>query len=118
MDDRHRIEPDEPLDALLDRVERGEEVVISRDGRPVARLIASPPALNRTEAVQAVERIARPRSAKQRAHLGLLPAPSAMYPIPICCGGGRRRCVFGVDGRTAGALRGAGGHRLRSSRDR
>lgn len=57
MDDRHRIEPDEPIDRLLDRVERGEEVVISRDGKPVARLIASSPAVDRTEAVQAMHRI-------------------------------------------------------------
>lgn len=56
MDDRRRIKPDEPLDALLDRVERGEEVVISRDGKPVARLVASPSA-DRGEAVQAMRNI-------------------------------------------------------------
>lgn len=57
MDDKHRIEPDESLDALLDRVERGEEVVIARDGKPVARLVASPPPRDRQEAMQAVKRI-------------------------------------------------------------
>lgn len=56
MDDRHRIEPDEPIDLLLDRVERGEEVVISRDGKPVARLVQTPP-VDRREAVQAMHSI-------------------------------------------------------------
>ena len=57
MDEKHRIEPDESLDALLDRVERGEEVVIERDGKPVARLVATPPVRDPEEAMRAVERI-------------------------------------------------------------
>ena len=32
------------LSALLERVERGEEVVIARNGRPVARLVPEKPA--------------------------------------------------------------------------
>ncbi len=32
-------EASEDLPALIERVERGEEVVITRDGRPVARLV-------------------------------------------------------------------------------
>lgn len=56
MDEKHRIDPDESLEALLDRVERGEEVVISRDGRPVARLVASPPA-DRSDAIRAMHDI-------------------------------------------------------------
>jgi antitoxin (DNA-binding transcriptional repressor) of toxin-antitoxin stability system len=32
------------LPELLDRVERGEDIVITRHGRPVARLSANPPA--------------------------------------------------------------------------
>ena len=56
MDDKHRIEPDESLDALLDRVERGEEVVIARDGKPVARLVQTPP-VDRSEAIQAMHNI-------------------------------------------------------------
>lgn len=31
------------LAQLLEDVERGEEVTITRDGRPVARLVAAPP---------------------------------------------------------------------------
>ncbi len=37
-------EADTKLSDLLDRVERGEEVTIARAGRPVARLVATPPA--------------------------------------------------------------------------
>lgn len=42
MDGKHVLEPDESLDSLLDRVERGEEVVIKRDGKRIARLVAAP----------------------------------------------------------------------------
>lgn len=34
-------EADTDLSSLLDKVERGEEVVITRHGRPVARLVAT-----------------------------------------------------------------------------
>lgn len=57
MDDKPRIEPDEPLNALLDRVERGEEVVISRDGKPIAKLVQSEPVADRSEAIAAMNRI-------------------------------------------------------------
>lgn len=67
MDEKHRIEPDEPLDALLDRVERGEEVVIARDGKPVARLIPEG-AVDREATRAAVGRIL----ARKRARLGNL----------------------------------------------
>jgi prevent-host-death family protein len=36
------LEAQETLNTLLDRVARGEEVVITRDGTPVARLVPSP----------------------------------------------------------------------------
>jgi prevent-host-death family protein len=45
------------LSALLDLVERGEEVTITRHGRPVARLVAPAPAGNREAAVAAVKRM-------------------------------------------------------------
>jgi len=50
------------LSALLDRVERGEEVTITRHGRAVARLV---PAHEHDPAVTAaaIERIARRRNA-------------------------------------------------------
>lgn len=38
------------LGTLLDWVERGEEVVITRRGKPVARLVPSHPSVNRNEA--------------------------------------------------------------------
>jgi prevent-host-death family protein len=56
------------LGTLLDCVERGEEIVITRHGKPVARLIASAGSVDRTRAKAASDRI--------RARAGLLtPAP-------------------------------------------
>lgn len=51
------------LGNLLDRVEQGEEVVITRHGKPVARMVPSTPGLDRTEARAALERI-RKRAVK------------------------------------------------------
>ena len=45
------------LAALLDRVEAGEEIIITRHGRAVARLIPSRGAGDRSQAQAAVERI-------------------------------------------------------------
>ena len=45
------------LGALLDRVERGEEIVITRHGKPVARLVASAGGIDRARAKAAVDRI-------------------------------------------------------------
>jgi prevent-host-death family protein len=45
------------LGSLLDRVERGEEIVITRHGKPVARLVASAPGIDRARAKAAAERI-------------------------------------------------------------
>jgi len=51
------------LAALLDRVEGGEEIVITRHGKPVARLIPNAGGVDRSQAQAAVERIrARARS--------------------------------------------------------
>jgi prevent-host-death family protein len=53
------------LGALLDRVERGEEIVITRHGKPVARLVPNDGGFDRAQAAAAVERIrARAKSAK------------------------------------------------------
>ncbi|OCW59182.1 type II toxin-antitoxin system Phd/YefM family antitoxin [Hoeflea olei] len=41
------------LSALVDRVERGEEVTITRDGKPVARLVAAAGDAHSTERVRA-----------------------------------------------------------------
>jgi prevent-host-death family protein len=45
------------LGSLLDRVERGEEVVITRHGRAVARLVPNTPRVDQVQAQQALERI-------------------------------------------------------------
>jgi len=45
------------LSALLDLVEQGEEVVITRHGKEVARLVPPKGRVNRDEARAAVERI-------------------------------------------------------------
>lgn len=45
------------LGALLDRVERGEEIMITRRGRAVARLVPANAGFDRKKALQAVENI-------------------------------------------------------------
>ena len=53
------------LAALLDRVERGEEIVITRHGKAVARLVPNISGIDRSQARAAVERIrARARRLK------------------------------------------------------
>lgn len=42
------------LGALLDRVEQGEEIIITRRGRAVAKLIPAGPGFDRTKARRAV----------------------------------------------------------------
>jgi prevent-host-death family protein len=51
------------LGSLLDRVERGEEVLITRYGKPVARLVSNSGGIERTQARAAASRI-RSRAAK------------------------------------------------------
>ena len=45
------------LAALLDRVERGEEIVITRHGKAVARLVPNVGGIDQSQARAAVERI-------------------------------------------------------------
>ena len=45
------------LGQLLDMVEQGEEVLITRHGRPVARLVPPQHAFNRSEAREAARQI-------------------------------------------------------------
>jgi len=45
------------LGTLLDRVEQGEEIVITRHGKPVARLVPNPETVDRAEAQAAVDRL-------------------------------------------------------------
>jgi prevent-host-death family protein len=45
------------LGTLLDEVERGEEVVITRHGRPVARLVPTSSRIDQNQVFAAMERI-------------------------------------------------------------
>jgi prevent-host-death family protein len=45
------------LGTLLDRVERGEEIVITRHGKPVARLVPNSEHADRDQAQMAFERL-------------------------------------------------------------
>lgn len=45
------------LGALLDRVQRGEEIVITRHGKPVARLIPNVDRIDQQQAETALQRI-------------------------------------------------------------
>jgi len=45
------------LGALLDRVEQGEEIVITRHGKPVARLVPNHGGIDRQQAEAAAKRI-------------------------------------------------------------
>ena len=49
------------LGALLDLVEQGEEVLITRHGKPAARLVAAVSGYYRRDALKAVEEIRRMR---------------------------------------------------------
>jgi prevent-host-death family protein len=60
----------ESLSALLDNVERGAEVVITRGGRPVARLVAATPGFDSSIAREAVQGL---RSVSRRLSLDGLP---------------------------------------------
>jgi prevent-host-death family protein len=57
MDQIRDIDAKESFDILLDRVEHGEEIVITRDGKPVARMVQAQPQFDREAALAAVERI-------------------------------------------------------------
>jgi prevent-host-death family protein len=55
------------LGTLLDRAERGEEIVITRHGRPVARLVPNTGRIDANQAQAAFDRI---RQRAQRLHKG------------------------------------------------
>lgn len=54
------------LGTLLDRVQQGEEIVITRHGRPVARLVPNSGGIDCAQARAAAERI-RARAARLKA---------------------------------------------------
>ena len=51
------------LGSLLDRVQRGEEILITRHGKPVARLVPNAGTIDRAQAIAASQRI-RERASK------------------------------------------------------
>jgi prevent-host-death family protein len=53
------------LSALLDRVERGEEIVITRHGKPIARLVPNSGGIDQAQAQAAITRI-RARASKSK----------------------------------------------------
>ena len=67
MNEFGAFEAKNKFSALLDRVERGEEIVITRHGQPVARLIPNSGGIDRAQAQTAVERI---RARAEHAKLG------------------------------------------------
>ena len=63
-------EAESRLGELLDRVERGEEITIARAGRPVARLVAAPPAHDVAKARAAAEGLRDLREELRKAGVG------------------------------------------------
>ena len=57
MDEIGAFESKNKLSELLDRAERGEEVVITRRGKPVAKLVPMQPGRDREKALEAARRI-------------------------------------------------------------
>lgn len=53
------------LSALLDRVEQGEEIIITRHGRPIARLVPAAGIFDRSQAQAALQRM-RDRAVQAR----------------------------------------------------
>ena len=51
------LEAKDILGTLLDRVQNGEEIVIPRDGKPVARLVPASGAIDQEQVRAAMERI-------------------------------------------------------------
>lgn len=60
MDERISIDDDDRLEALVDRAARGEQIVLTRDGAAVGKIVATPKR-NRADALAAVEEMTRLR---------------------------------------------------------
>ena len=74
MEEIGAFEAKNTLGALLDRVERGEEIMITRHGKPIARLVPSSGAIRHEEARAAAKRL---RARAQRLKLGAFDWASA-----------------------------------------
>lgn len=58
MDKEFAVEDDRQVERLVEQAERGESIVLTRDGKPVARIIADVAATeDRSEAIAAMSRI-------------------------------------------------------------
>ena len=57
MDEIGAFEAKNTLGTLLDRVERGEEIIITRHGKPVARLVPNTRGADLNDAREALDRI-------------------------------------------------------------
>ena len=66
MNEIGAFEAKNTLGSLLDRVERGEEIVITRHGKPVARLVPNVRRFEPDQALAAFERIRNRARALQR----------------------------------------------------
>ena len=72
MDEIGAFEAKNTLGTLLDRVERGEEIVITRHGKPVARLIPNSHQINEDLSRAALGRIRHRAKRLKRAKPGSL----------------------------------------------
>jgi prevent-host-death family protein len=63
------FEANNKFSALLDRAEHGEEIVITRRGKPVARLGPFEARADKREAEEAAARLRARAKAKKRGHL-------------------------------------------------
>lgn len=61
MQEAGAFEAENTFGSLLDRVELGEEIVITRHGKPVARLVASSGGIDGAKAQAAAERLGSTR---------------------------------------------------------
>jgi prevent-host-death family protein len=61
MSEGRAFEVDETLGELFDRVENGEAVIITRHGKPIARVSPLPPEHDRSEARAAGKRLRESR---------------------------------------------------------
>lgn len=64
------------LGTLLDRVERGEEIVITRHGKAVARLVPNTKRVDKNQALAAFERIRQRARRLQRTKPGCFDWPT------------------------------------------
>jgi prevent-host-death family protein len=70
VDEVAAFEAKNTLGALLDRVQQGEEIVITRHGKPVARLVPNTGRIESASSIAALARIRARENAGRRVRLG------------------------------------------------